>query len=557
MVTVVLILASILLAGCTSPSTTPSASTTPTQPLTIVALTTGDPPSLDVNLEYDTAASAITQNVYETMVFYEGRGTDKPIGLLAKSWDHNENFTVWTFYLRDGVKFQDGTAFNASAVKYTFDRGVLVNYPDGPWAAVLTAFLKNGPEWLASNNTKADADKYLADDPVKVINETTVQITLAKPFPEFDKVMAFSATGIISPTFDQAHGGYTINSYDNTSALKENMCGTGPYVFDSWKHEDRITLKKNPNYWGTAAKPDSVIIKTVPDLTTRLQAIDKGDADISYGENAKNIPQIRNLTNAKMFVYNDSWTIDFFGFYEGKAPFNDKNVRKAFIEAFDTKTYMDTVLYGYGAVPHGCIPKGIVGYNEAIPQSQYNMTDAKALLSDYLTKNGYTKDKPLTVNLVYNTGNTRRQAACVMMADSIKSMDLPITVKVQDIVWATFLDKQRAGEIDMFAIGWLADYPTADDFIGPFDVSDILYARQVAYKNETIDKLYYDQYFTAKTPAERQAIVDQIQMGVYNDCAYNFYYQPPNVFMYNKNLKGFEETWNVLDGGVRFAGLSK
>ena len=110
------------------------------------------------------------------------------------------------------------------------------------------------------------------------------------------------------------------------------------------------------------------------------------------------------------------------------------------------------------------------------------MTDAKLLLQDYLTKNGYTKDNPLTINLVYNTGNTRRQAACVMMADSIKSMDLPITVKVQDIVWATFLDKQRNGEIDMFAIGWLADYPTADDFIGPFDVSDILYARQVASK---------------------------------------------------------------------------
>ena len=281
----------------------------------------------------------------------KAEGTDKPIGLLAKSWDHNENFTVWTFYLRDGIKFQDGTAFNASAVKYTFDRGVLVNYPDGPWAAVLTSFLKNGPEWLASNNTQADADKYLADDPVKVINETTVQITLAKPFPEFDKVMAFSATAILSPTFDKANGGYTINSYDNTSALKEKMCGTGPFTFGSWKHEDRITLNKNPSYWGTAAKPDTVIIKTVPDLTTRLQAIDKGDADISIGENAKNIPQIKNITNGKMFVFNDSWTIDFFGFYQGKKPFDDKSVRKAFIEAFDTQTYKNTVVYGFGRRP--------------------------------------------------------------------------------------------------------------------------------------------------------------------------------------------------------------
>ncbi len=544
-----------LLAGCTSPTTSPG--TTPAKNFSIVALTISDPPSLDPNLEYDTATSGITQNVYETLVFYDGRGTDKPVGLLAKSWDHNDNYTVWTFYLRDGVKFQDGTAFNASAVKYTFDRGVLVNYDGGAWAAILTAFLKNGPAWLSSNHTQADADAYLANDPVKVINDTTVQITLDKSYPDFEKIMAFSTTAIVSPSFDKANGGYKINNYANTSALKENMSGTGPYSFGSWAHEDRIILNKNQNYWGTPANAESVVIKNVPDLNTRLQAIDKGDADISVGENVKNVPQIKNMTNAVMFVNNESMAIDFYGFYEGKAPFNNLSMRKAFIEAFDIDTYKNTVLYGYGATPHGCIPKGITGYNEAIPQSSYNLTDSKQLIKDYLSQNGYSKSNPLVVNLVYNQGNTRRQAGCVMMADAINNMGLNVTVKVQDIVWATFLDKQRKGEIDMFAIGWLADYPAADDFIGPFDVSDVFYGKQVAYKNATVDDLYYNKYFSAKTDAERQAIVDTIQMGVYNDSVYNFYYQPPNVFMHNKNLKGFEESWNVLDGGARYAPLSK
>jgi len=545
--------------GCTSPSTSPAASpsTNPSQPYSIVALTTSDPPSLDPNLEYDTATSGITQNVYETLVFYDGRGADKPVGLLATNWSHNDNFTVWTFNLRDNVKFQDGTAFNASAVKYTFDRGVLVNYANGAYASILTAFLKNGPAWLASNHTQADADAYLADDPVKVIDDHTVQFTLDKPYPDWDKIMAFSTTAIVSPSFDQAHGGYVINSYDNTSALKENMCGTGPYEFGSWAHNDRVILNKNPNYWGTPANASSVILKTVPDLTTRLQAIDSGQADISVGENAKNIPQIENMSsNTVMFVNNASLSIDFFGFNEARAPFNDSTVRKAFVEAFDTQNYKNVGVYGYGATPHGCIPEGITGYNANIPISPFNVTDAKALLQAYLTKNGYTESNPLKLTLIYNTGNTRRQSGCVMMADAINNLGLPIHVDVQDYAWATILSKTQNGDFDLVALGWLADYPAADDFLGPFDVSNVLYAQQMGYKNATIDALY-QQYFTAKSDADRQAIVDQIQMGAYNDNPYNFYYQPPNVFIFNKNLKGFEESWNVLDGGARYAPLSK
>ncbi len=555
---IVLLLTAIVLAivlsvsGCTSPSSNT------TQTSTIVSLTTSDPPSLDPNLEYDTATSGITQNVYETLTFYDGRGTDKTVGLLATNWSHNDNFTVWTFDLRHGVTFQDGTAFNASAVKYTFDRGVLVNYASGPWAAVLTPFLQGGSTWLNSNLTQADADAYLANDPVQVIDDYTVQITLANPYPDFDKIMAFAGTAIVSPSFDQAHGGYKINDYGNTTALKEAMCGTGPYEFGSWTHNDRIVLNKNPNYWGTPANESTVVIRNVPDLTTRLQLIDSGQADISVGENAKNIPQISNMSNnTVLFVNNDSMSIDFFGFFEGKAPFNNSSVRQAFIEAFDVNTYKDTVMYGYGAIPHGCIPQLIVGYNTNIPTSPYNITDSKAILQSYLSDNGYTASNPLTVNLVYNTGNTRREAATVMMADSINNMSLPITVKVQDIAWATFLDQERAGAIDMFAIGWLADYPGADDFLGPFAVGPVHeYADNVAYNNSTINALY-TQYFKATSDADRQAIVDNIQMGMINDSVYNFYYQPPNVFMYNKNLKGFEESWNVLDSGARYAPLYK
>ncbi len=515
-------------------------------------MTISDPPSLDANNEYDNAAYTITENVYETLTYYEGQTTEKVKGVLAKAWNRSDDFKTWTFYLRDGVKFHDGTAFNASAVKYSMDRGVLINYVDGPFAAVLTPFFKGGPEWMASNQTQADADAYVNGGAVKVINESCVQFNLNTPFPEFEKITAFFAMAIVSPSFEISKGGYKINDYGNSSVYKENMCGTGPFKFVSWAHEDRITLERFADYWGTKANAERVIIKTVPDLSTRMLSIEKGEADIS-AENIANYPQIRNLTNGKAFVNNDSLSIDFFGYYQGKWPFSNKDVRQAFTEAFDFVTYRSNVLNGYGAIPRGCIPKSIVGYSEDVPELKYDAAHAKQLLQAA----GFSKNNATTINLVYNKGNTRRQAACLMVKDAIEKMDVGITINVQEIAWGTFLDKQRKGEIDMFAIGWLADYPTADDFLGPFLVSDIYYARQCAYKNATIDDLYYNQYFTAPTAAERQEIINNIQKGALNDYAFNFYYQPPNVYAYNKAITNFEQNWNVLDGMCQFAYITK
>jgi peptide/nickel transport system substrate-binding protein len=543
----VLAVAIIMVTGCTSPTPTPTA--TPQKPFTLVEMTFSDPPSLDPNLEYDSACYSITQNVYENLVYYEGQDVNKPIGVLAKSWTSNDDFTVWTFYLRDNVKFHDGSKFNASAVKYSLDRGVLLNYPDGPFVgAGVTSLLKGGDEWMASNNTEADVQAYLAQEAVKVINETTVQITLSKPYPDWYHVMAFPALAIVSPTTEKANGGYTPNNYTDTY-YKEHMCGTGPFKFVSWKHEDNMVFERFNDYWKAPAKAERVVVRTVPDINSRVLAFEKGECDFVQ-ENARNYQQYKNSTSTKVVIVNDTLAISFIGMYQGNEPFNNPKVRQAFVESFDYVTYRDNVGFGLGAFPHGVVPKGLSTYNEAIPQYKFNPENAKKLLQEA----GFSKDKPTTVVIAFNKGNTGRQTGCLLLKDQIEKYDLGITVEIQELTWATLLDKQKKGELDMFFLGWQADFPTPDNFLGPFAASDVYFARQVAYKNETIDKLYAD-YFTAKTQAERQQISDQIQLGLLNDYAYIIYLQPANVYALHKDLKGFQT--NIMDSGFQWYPMYK
>ncbi|OPY30188.1 MAG: Bacterial extracellular solute-binding proteins, family 5 Middle [Methanocella sp. PtaU1.Bin125] len=543
-VVAVLVMAFVLIAGCTSP--TPA----PTKSFTLVEMTISDPPSLDPGLEYDTACYSNTQNVYETLVWYEGPDVSKPIGLLATSWEHNADFTVWTFKLRPNVTFHDGSAFNASSVKYTFDRGVLMNYPDGPWVgAGISGLLKGGDDWMNSNNTEADAQAYLANEAVKVIDDLTVQFTLSRSYPDWYHVCAFPATAIVSQVFEQSNMPYKYNNWTDTY-LKEHMSGTGPFKFVSWAHEDNIQFVRNENYWKTPAKAERVVVRTVPDVNSRVLAFDKGECDISQ-ENLRNLPVFRNSTGADFKIYNDTLIISFIGMYQGNAPFDNVKVRQAFVESFDYETYRTQVGYGYGAFMHGVVPRGLAGFNENIPVLTYNPEHAKQLLQEA----GFNKSNPQTIVISFNQGNTGRQTGCLMLKDTVEKYDLGITLDIQELTWATLLDKQKKGELDMFFLGWQADFPTTDNFIGPVLISDVYFAKQVKYKNATIDDLYYNQYFTAKSDAERKQISDQIQMGYLADYPYIVYLQPAAGYAVSKNIKGYQ--WNVMQSGFMWYDLYK
>lgn len=530
-VALLLIAVVVAISGCTTTSPTVTATPTPAPVgnFTIVTMEAGEPESLDPAYDYETAGGEILQNVYETLVFYDGSSTSKLVGVLAKSWTVSPDGLNYTFYLRDGVKFHDGTAFNASAVKYTFDRGVIMNLD--PWVTDMSPMLKGGQEYMDSNQTKADVDKYLSYKAVEVVNDTTVVMHLAQPYSAWPYVMAFQCCGIISPTYDQANGGYTPNN--QSAFMTEHMCGTGPFKFVEWAHKDHLTMARNEQYWGALARPAKVIIKYADDYNTRLLAVDKGEADLMVGGAAMHYFELKNDTNVDVVVNPTTMTIDFIGLNQKYSPFENVKVRQAFAESFDYDTYINKILNGFGNRLNGPIPQGLPGYNTTRPYTAFNPAHAKQLLTDA----GFSSAHPLNVTLYYNAGNDARKTACLLLKQQIESYDSSYKIDVQELDWPTFLKKQRAKELPIFYLGWIADYPSADNFVGPFYYSGSYFAPRVAFKNATIDELYL-KAIAEQDPVKQVAMYDQIIDLGNSQYPYIFEEQPQNLIVKRKGVQG-------------------
>ncbi|HTY91422.1 MAG TPA: ABC transporter substrate-binding protein [Methanocella sp.] len=532
--------------GCTSPTTSPTASATPAKNYTIVNMEAGEPESLDPAFAYDSASYEIVQNCAETLIYFNGTDTVHPVGILATSWDVSPDGLTYTFHLRDGVYFQDGTKFNASAVKYTFDRGVIMN--QGPYASDISPYILGGPEYMASNFTDADVKAYLAKNAVEVVNETTVRMHLESPYSAWLYAMSFAGCSIISPTADQLNGGYSPNN--QSTWANEHLVGTGPFVFKEWQHKDHITMVRNDNYWGTPAKPSQVIIRYVSEWADRKLALDKGDADYILGDNAMHIGELRNDTAAAIDVYSPTMTINFIGMNERIPPFDNVTVREAFVESFDYNTFSNKVLNGFATTPNGCIPSGMLGYNASAPTPTYNPTHAKQLLQQM----GYSKDKPTNFTIYYNTGSAARETACLLLKQSLESYDLGITVNVQEIDWPTYLKMERAHTMPIFQLGWIADFPSSDNFVNPFAFSQGYYTAHIAYNNPKVDALY-KQSLNTTDPAQLDNIYNQINTQLMNDNAYIWLDIPQNVFVHGPTVKGY--VYCPLDSALIYKDMTK
>ncbi|BAI61895.1 ABC transporter substrate binding protein [Methanocella paludicola SANAE] len=506
-------------------------------PDTIISMEIGEPSSLDPATAYDASSLEVVQNVYQTLVSYNGNES-MPSNCLATGADVSADGLTYRIYLRSGVKFQDGTDFNADAVKYSFDRGVIMN--QDPWRMSITPHLLGGQEYIATG----DAAQYLAHDTVQVINSTCVQIHLAAPYTGSVFLFAFPATAIISPAYDMANGGYSPNV--PSSFMDRHMCGTGPYRFVSWAPGNCVVLKKNDAYWGTQALTQNVVIRYVPDYTTRLNAINSGSADLIWAS-ALNTPDLGN-PNVVVESGRPTLSVNALCFNLARWRFDDKRVRQAFVESFDDGTYVDSALNGYGRRVNGPIPQYIDGHDNDIPIYQFDPEHARQLLVDA----GFSKSTPTTVNLYYNNGNEVRRIACELLKKQIESYDLGITVQVTPLDWSTYLSRQDAGDMDMYAVGTMADYPSADACLAPY-VPNGYYGSRIGYVNDSVTALY--QQALAETDPVRSQLIGQIVSGMDADYAYIWLSNAIQFQPHRIELRGY--TYNPADTGLRFASMYK
>ncbi len=277
-------------------------------PTTMVIATIGEPETLDPVLAYETAGGEIIQNVYETLVFYDGIATDKFVPQLAESWEVSSDGTVYTFKIRSGVKFHDGADLTPEDVAYTFQRGLLYGGYSGPQWLLAEPFFGVGVDDVSllvdpEGNLADDQEALKAADPAAlkaacekvtgaiVADEAagTVTMTLAQPWGPFIPTIAQGWGSIMDKDWTIANGGWdgSCDTWQNYYAIpSENdpltpiMNGTGPFKLDHWTQGEELVLVRNDNYWREPAKLDRIVIKSIDEWGTRFAMLQAGDADI-------------------------------------------------------------------------------------------------------------------------------------------------------------------------------------------------------------------------------------------------------------------------------------
>lgn len=398
----------VVVAACQAQPTTAPAGPTPLPPTatpvppappeeeTITISLDGEAVTLDPHAAVSRAFNVIDHNIYEPLVGLE-RDTFNFEPVLAESWEISPDELTYTFHLRKGVKFQDGTPFNAEAVKFSFER-------------LMT--LKKGSYWVLK-----------ALEEIEIIDDYTVRITIGPGGPPFMKglIMVF----MVSPTAVQEHeqGGDMGEDW-----LSSNTAGTGPYRLVEWIRGDRIVLEKFPDYWQgwDRAHFSRAVLLVVPEAGTQQMMLEEGDVDL-----AEKIPieSIAGLAeDPDITVYRAPGVrVLYIRFHCSGGPTADVTVRKALSYAFDLEAF-DQATEGYFSEPEGPVPSNFVdGWKPELPYS-FDLEKSRELFEEAGIGPGSTIDAYFTATQV-----EQQRAAEILHA---RLAEIDINLNVIEMEWA-------------------------------------------------------------------------------------------------------------------------
>ena len=367
------------------PTATTTMTTGPQYKDTIVIGTTDSvQTTLDPADAYDYFANDVVMiNVGGGLVDYRP-GTTQIVPNLATDWTVSSDGMTWTFNLRQGVKFADGTPFNAQVVKYSTDRQMAIDEPEGPFAGVSLDTLINK---------------------TVVTGTYQVQFVLNQPFSAFLAMCAFNAMFPVNPNIAPMHA---IVSYTgNVSTEVPN--NIGPYMLSNWQRtagkDVEMDFVPNPNWWNASSGypiTKNIIYKFYSDSTTLNLALQSGGIDIAYRQLAP--ADIKSYqSNPKFKVWQGPGQfIQYLSFNELQKPFDDVNVRKAIAAAIDRNLIANTVFLGQVVPLYSMIPAGMSYHQDVFKQyGDANVSYATQLLQGA----GYSASNPLKFTLTYPTGH--------------------------------------------------------------------------------------------------------------------------------------------------------
>jgi peptide/nickel transport system substrate-binding protein len=535
-------------------------------PNTFILATYGTLRTLDPAACYDTTGSQRIWNLYETLVFFDGSNTDAFIPVLATEVPTLENGGIsadgktYTFKIRTGVKFHEGGKLTPDDVVYSFKRNMIADPDGGPMWMLLEA--------LTGKGSTRDHTGKIIDGIFETIDKAieakgdSVIFHLPRPYPPLMGILAYTASSILDQQWAVSKGCWDGNIknaaiYNNPAPghepLQKIENGTGPFRMKLWEPSKQFVFERFDGYWGAKPALKSAIVKYVKEWSTRKLMLQNGDADrvtvdIPY------VPEVEAMKGLKLYkVPQLSVSVALFcqkvdptgnpnigsGILDGKGVppdfFSDIYVRKAFLHAMDRKTYEADVFNGLVIMPTSPNIEGLP-YHREVPVYEFNLEKSK----EYLKKawGGKLWQKGFKMIIAHNTGNEMREAAAVMLAENIMSVNPKFRIEVRNVEWKDYLVQYRNYMYPIFITGWGADYADPHNFLYTFMHSQGVYGRFMAYKNEEVDRLCEAGIATVD-PVKREHIYTKLQQLWYEEAVGIPLYQQINVRAYRDWVHGY------------------
>lgn len=342
------------IAACAPSVSAPAAPTSAPTPRRGGALTYAASADI-VTLDPTNIGDAVSAN--SSRMIFEGLTRQRPDlsygPALATSWEASG--TTWTFKLRQGVKFHDGTDFDASSVKFLFDRilGPENTLRKGTWQGIVAS--------------------------VDVVDRFTIRFTTKYVDPFFDtRVSDGSTASIIGPDAFKKRG----------RDFAKDPVGTGPFKLGEWVKDDHFTVERFDGYWGGAPYLDKVVVRPLPEAETRVIALESGDAQLAIRLNPEHIARVEGNKKLRL-IRNDTTRHYYTGLANLKKPYSDIRVRQALNHAIDREALVKNTLAGLGSIQGGLLPKGAAHYVD-LPGFRYDPARAKQLLAEAGHPSGFS-----------------------------------------------------------------------------------------------------------------------------------------------------------------------
>ena len=479
-----------------------------------------NPETLDPALNSAVDGGNMLITLFETLLIIDQDNKVQPG--QAEKYEVSPDGLTWTFTMRDGLKWSDGTELNAKDFEYTFKRIADTNVA-APYAETVIGMIEGYKDAIDSKNPEKLNVK--ASDDGK-----TLTIKLAYPCSYFDKIVAFGTMSPVQKATVEKNG-------DSWATKPETYVCNGPYTITEWTPSEKIVCKKNENYKGgwdsSKIVNDKLTFLLLEDSSASYTAYTGGTAQLIKDVPTEEIPTLKKDKK-------DEFNVDpILGTYYlsmnlNKAPFNNKNVRKALSLAIDRDYVANTVMQGTYTPAYNYVGTGVddVETGKFLENSKaanggktYISEDYKANLEEAkkaLAEAGYPEGKGFPT-ITYSTNDAGYHKALAEYLQKVYK-DLGITMNIDIVDWSSFTPKRRAGEYEMARNGWIMDYNDVSNMLELFYSSNG--NNDGKYNNPAFDKAMNDSKVADKTTHfaalhEAEKIVSEdygfIPVAYYND----------------------------------------